>query len=509
MKKQIFYVSRNKLTYEELAFFTCLQGLVNKKEQTLLLDVDHYLEYIDRSKYELDSVDFMSVVNMFMSSLSHYVLYHLDSKSTEINAAFSIAAATGALAVPDTLEYLVKEKLLLLEDLTKLGLDNLEIQKYAFDKYRDKLAKNGLIHQPIARSDDNFLISLLDFSITNKWFVLYVDESEEQRRFLDEVLSYLDKGICIYGWTSDEISFVSQISKYGDAIIPMDWSSNHSFFGTFSPKKVERKKHVEEIKPNKHYVSFVVSDGDNIQWLEREFCFCSFYKNFATVKRNYPLTMSVSPALIDLNPKCLEYIYDHATNEDFICGVSGYGYMNPCVFPKEHLPFYTKKTSEYLSLMGINVVMLLDNLKDMNEENVNFVLSTYAKHQNIIGGVYEIDPIKYEGGKGKIFWIDDKPFISVKASLWNIFESKEEEKTNKDQLILRLAALINSLPIAPHSEDGYSVINVHPWSTTCDDLDKLVKLLDENVQILGIEQLISLMRKNIKSNTEETMNGFN
>ncbi len=498
MKKQIFCVRHITLSDDELALFTCLQGLANKIKPELLLDVDHYLDFIDKNEYEILMIDFKTALNKYLPSLSSYLLYNLDPSSTEINAAFSISAATGALAIPSSLEYLVKGKLSLVEDLTKLGLDNLNVQRYAFAKYKDKLSKTGLIHEPIGKNDGHFLISLRDFAITNKWFVLYVDESKEQRRFLDEVLSYLDKGICIYGWTSDEISFVNQISKYGDAIIPMDWSSNHSFFGTFSPKKVARKKHYEEIKENRHYLSFVVSDGDNIQWLERSYCFSSFYMDLASVRRKYPLTMSISPALIDLNPMCLEYIYHHVDNEDFICGVSGYGYMNPCVFPREFLPAYVKKTSEYLSFMDINVAMLLDNKRDMSKEKVEFVVSSYAKCPNIIGGVYEIDPSKYEGGKGKVFWANDKPFISVKASLWNLFDRKEEEETNKEKLINDLAGFINSLPIDPFEESGYSVINVHPWSTTCKDLDKLVNLLSDNVQILGIEQLILLMRKNIK-----------
>lgn len=497
MKKTVYYVSKKALSNDEVALFTCLQGLINAQNPELLLDVDHYLEFVG-DEYELQEISFLEAVEKYLPSLSSYILYRLSPESTQINAAFSISAATRALAVPLSLERLVKGKLTLSENLDKLNLDNLAIQRYAFDKYKDKLSKSGLIHQPGARDDDNFLISLRDFSITNKWLVLYCDESKEQRAFLDEVLSYLDKGICIYGWTSDEISFVNQISKYGDAIVPMDWSANHSFFGTFSPKLVTRKKHQEEIKPNKHYVSFVVSDGDNVQWLERDFCFSSFYKKYGEVKRNYPLTVSLSPALIDLSPRCLEYIYSHSSNEDFICGVSGYGYMNPCVFPKEYLPSYVDKTSKYLSLMDINVVMLLDNLNDMTKDNVDFVLSSYAKCPNIIGGIYEIDPSKYEGGKGKVFWSNGKPFVSVKASLWNVYDSKEDEKPSKTRLISSLASFINSLPVSPFKEEGYSVINVHPWSTSCLDLDELVNLLNENVQILGIEQLLALMRENIR-----------
>lgn len=498
MKKNIYCVSRKTLTNDELALFTCLQGLVNKKTPELILDVDHYLEFVDENLYRINHLSFKEVIDKYFSITDKYVLYELSETSTQINAAFSYSAVTDALAVPKVLENLVKGKLTLLEDLSLLNLDNLAIQKYVFNKFKDKFNKNGLIHEPLPGKGCEFLISLRDFAITNKWFVLYVDESKEQRQFLDEVLSFLDKGICIYGWTSDEISFVNQISKYGDAIIPMDWSSNHSFFGTFTPKKVTRKHHFEEVKPDKHYISLVVSDGDNIQWLERDFCFSSFYLDYAKTKRDYPLTVSLSPALIDLNPMCLNYIYSHSTNEDFIPGVSGYGYMNPCVFPKEFLASYAKKTSDYLSLLDVNVVMLLDNLADMSDENVAFVLDKYAKYDNIIGGVYEIDPTKYEGGKGRVYFSNNKPFVSVKISLWNIYDNEEEIEKNKDKLIHDVASFINSQIVSPTTVDGYSVINIHPWSTSCLDVDKLVNLLSDKIQILGIEQLLLLMRKNIK-----------
>lgn len=498
MKKNIYTVSRKTLTNDELALFTCLQGLVNKKTPELILDVDHYLEFIDEEKYQINHLSFKEVIEKYLLNFDKYVLYELSETSTQINAAFSYCAVSDALAVPSALESLVKGKLTLLEDLTILNLDNFEIQKYVFNKFKDKFNKNGLIHEPLPTNGNEFLISLRDFALTNKWFVLYVDESKEQRQFLDEVLSFLDKGICIYGWTSDEISFVNQISKYGDAIIPMDWSSNHSFFGTFSPKKVTRKHHIEEIKPNKHYVSLVVSDGDNIQWLERDFCFSSFYLDYAKTKRNYPLTVSISPALIDLNPMCLNYIYSHSVNEDFISGVSGYGYMNPCVFPRNYLSAYTNKTSEYLSLLDVNVAMFLDNLADMSDDNVSFVLDNYAKHDNIIGGVYEIDPTKYEGGKGKVYFSNGKPFVSVKISLWNIYDSEDEKETNKEKLIHDVASFINNQVVSPNTVDGYSVINIHPWSTTCLDVNKLVNLFSDKIQILGIEQLLLLMTKNIK-----------
>lgn len=61
-----------------------------------------------------------------------------------------------------------------------------------------------------------------------------------------------------------------------------------------------------------------------------------------------------------------------------------------------------------------------------------------------------------------------------------------------------MATFINSQIVSPNTVDGYSVINIHPWSTSCLDVDKLVNLFSDKIQILGIEQLLLLMSKNIK-----------
>ena len=53
----------------------------------------------------------------------------------------------------------------------------------------------------------------------------------------------------------------------------------------------------------------------------------------------------------------------------------------------------------------LSVVCLLDNVNNAtNANNVADRLSSYARFDNILGGICEMDPDRYGSGKGKIFW---------------------------------------------------------------------------------------------------------
>lgn len=494
-KKFVYVIDDNKCNEEQVALLTNIQGLVNSVNRELVFNTDHYLLYINTTKYDLVYLSYEEVLEKYLPCFDKYIVYKYDRMETQVDAAFSYSAASKILAIPDTLLNLVKNKECV-EDLRKIYQNNIQIQKYVFEKFQDNWRKDGLIHMPFNK--DNLMVKFRDYAIAHNWFCFRVGESKEDREFLDEVLSVLNKGIHIYGWTSDEISFVEQISKYGDTIIAMDWCCNHSFFGRFHPRTFNRNHIKTLIKPHKHYVCLCVSDGDNVQWLERDFTFSSFFGKRKIVRRDYPLTFSISPLLVDLNPKCLKYIYGEMINEDVVCGVSGYGYMNPCVFPSEYLPMFASKTNEYFKYADIQVNCMLDNLKYVDSDKFEQVLEEFSKQPNIIGTFYQMDPIRYEGGKGRVWWKNDKPFISVKYSFWNEWKNDDERKPNMEKLINSIATQVNNSVIDETSIEGYSLINVHPWSTTWADVDKLVSKFSDDIQVIGAEQFVNMIREKVK-----------
>ena len=145
--------------------------------------------------------------------------------------------------------------------------------------------------------------------------------------------------------------------------------------------------------------------------------------------------------------------------------------------------------------MDLNVVCLLDNINNIkSQENVNKRLYFYGK-SDIIGGIWEIDPDRYSSGNGKIYYVNDKPFVSVKYSLWCTYAKVgEAPKSFLDEYI----NILNSLKPNIHSKDGYTVLNVHPWSISIQDLDYIVSNLNDDIELVYADELINLIKKNVR-----------
>lgn len=490
MKQLIPLLKTTSLTESELALAVSLQGLLAQKGKTFLIDCDHYKQFIDQNLFSVRPVFLSSLIAENTKVIPGYVLFDFAKCDGSLNAANMLSSAKGYLAVPSDCEGLVAGLFPCVRDLRKENPAT--IQERVFDECLPFFRKDGLIHQ-VERAD-NHKINLRDYGIRNHWAIVYCDETEKGRKFLDHVLSSLDAGIAIYGWTTDEVSFVEFISHYGDYVVPSDWSANRAFFASDQGTTIHFSPKHAEILPNKHYVAIEVSDGDNTQWLERDFPFEGYYGKRTEVSHNYPLAFTIAPSLTYLTPAALHYIYSRASNESFAAGVSGAGYMNPCAFPEKELPAFVKKTSRMMKEASLSVVTLLDNKKYMCDAAVNRVINEYAKYPEIEGGVWEVDPICYEGNNGKIYFSDNhKPFVSVRYSLW----SPTGGTTTDRSWIDRIAKKINQLPVAPKEEEGYSIINVHPWSTSNDDVDYLVNKLSDKVQILPLEDFINLIKKNL------------
>ena len=59
------------------------------------------------------------------------------------------------------------------------------------------------------------------------------------------------------------------------------------------------------------------------------------------------------------------------------------------------------------------------------------------------------------------------------------------------------AATVNGYPADINSINGYSVINIHPWTIGPDDLAYFVSQLDDGVEVLPVDQLLAAVEQNI------------
>ena len=487
----VYAIKAGEMSREAFALAIFLQGGVNRHSRRLVLDVDNYLSYI---KDEIVFLTLDEAITRFAGEFDGLAVFDLGAGDVSVNLAATACAAENLLGVPRGLLGLLPAGRVVF-DAADIHGTNAERQRQIFYRYRDKLDRRGLVHQVVV--GDDYHLQLRDFAIARGYLTFFTDETDEDLAFRREVLTWAERNIPVYGWTTDEIGFVRSISEYGNYVIPMDWSCNHSYFGTDRAVCVKQKTDSPKpLTPGKHYLTIVVSDGDNVQWLERDFTTTSHYGQRMRSAHGYPMNWTIAPSMAQLCPEVLRYIYGQAKHDYFITGVSGVGYNNIMTYPREHLPRYAQLTAEAMASADLTYMCMLDNLATTEDTaEVTARLDEFAKYDGIGGGIWELDPDRYESGRGRVFFSSNgKPFVSVRLSLWH--PSNRPEMVTPEW-VESYADRINALPVKPDSIDGYTVLNVHPWTTNIAELDALVAHLADHVEIVSVRDFLEGVRRNI------------
>ena len=185
--------------------------------------------------------------------------------------------------------------------------------------------------------------------------------------------------------------------------------------------------------------------------------------------------------------------------DSFITGPSGAGYGRISMMSPSEVRAYSDITAAAMLKSGISTITLLDEIKtEIDFASYSAKLGYFARYDNITGGILQVDPDDYTGGygggRGRVFFSNDKPFVSVGFSLWH--PSGDAAQVNQEWLKAQ-ADIINSYPADINTINGYTVINVHPWTVGPDDLAYFVSQLDDGVEFLSADELLAAVAQNI------------
>lgn len=423
-----------------------------------------------------------------------YIVYKKGDVS--VNIAATLAGITGFLPVceDDVAKY---QALGLVE---KFNVNSAALTyKWLFNNVMSELSSAGLVHQNY-QSVGVTNKYIKDYGICNKYFYVYYDEvSIVGNSFKKTLHSFLDDNCPIFGYTYSEDSDVAFFSQYGQFIVPTDYTCNLTFLAAdaFAGKKFEQPNDDSELpaEQGKHYVAFVVSDGDNATYWQNTAAFATNYMNAAGRENDtFPVTWSITPSLADLMPLVLENVYSNQSNGyDYFCApVSGQGYINAGNFEAEndgeYFADFVSKLDVYMGKSDLSVVTVIGG--NQKGDLVN-VLHGYASAENVTGGIV-YDGSKYFGANpGGVIWIDGKPFVQPRDSLWETTPAY-------------IAARINTYSTDITTIDAYSIINVHPWSHSYEDIRKIVGMLNENVEVVSVDRIINMMADNVADQSNTT-----
>ena len=410
----------------------------------------------------------------YRSMLSGYVLYDRAVNAHSINLATSIAGVTNAIMVdPATLSYANAAGLPLIADTRNMTYS----QVYA--QYGSQFNKAMLFHHGTTYDE-----TLRDYAIMNRGFVFYTDPTD-----LNPYAANQDHEGRIYGWGTSEFDLFWQASQNNQQIVAGDWTWSGSTTAKWKVPLAPQPYHAPAdvvTEAGKHYVAFVMSDGDNVSsltgaWATDPRWFGSPYRG------NFDMTWDLTSTLAEVNPVAFNYYYQHASSgahKDNFVSAHGAGTLFPSQYPDN--AGLVASISQSMKTADQKVVSILDPSYDTN------TLYPILDDPQVMGMMFKTYDAGYRGRDGTLDWHNGKPILSVKYSLWDGIQTARQiadalnASTHRDGV---------------HDPASYSIVNVHPWSTLgptgtgfgepMSNLNQLVQWLDPTkVKVVTLEELM-------------------
>ena len=504
--EEITVIKSSRFSNAQMHTLISLQGLVSKTSPAIFIDYGYQankdaLSELEKAGHKILYNDengepwtFDALINRFKSYIADngYILYATPDDHGQLNTATNLATINGWLPVSANLEEAVVA--LGLEKRADISNDNIDLAylKKFYNEYKDCFRKDSLVHMYYNAK------GMRDFAIQHNIFVLYIEDADyEGRLFRDKVMRELKPTSIIFGWCQYEIKFTESASRFGHTVIPSDHSYNLSILASFNAtdEKIGSLNETEtktELDPTKHYVAIVYSDGDNAQWIQNGF---NEYHTWQSYNNDVPVTWTFAPIMAEIADVDVVRTMNAYNNGAFITGPSGGGYSRITKMNAKELEAFSDLTAAMMLESGMTVMTLLDEMIDGSFDTVmQSKLRYFARYDNIHGGILQLDPDNYAGGGGRVYFVNDKPFITVGHSLWYP-TGNASDVTN--EWLAEQAAIINAKPADINSINGYTVINVHPWTVGPDDLAYFVSQLGDNVEVITATEMIDAVSENV------------
>jgi hypothetical protein len=450
-------------------------------DELVWLDITYhdYIQWFTGVKERLrfrirDTLDQWQLLQRYKDAgiVKGYVLYSFDisegnnhtpraGMDHSVNVATTAASLLGGVLISEELE----------EQAQEMGLSLLldardKNELWAFNEFKEHLNKTiALAQEP--RTYHNRAIAIAH----NMMVIFGMNEPAAS------LYKWMEPKSTVIGWNlGDEGDFVSQISTYGHIMVASNWSTNLVLLsaGTETWKLETPCKTVDpgsiDYNDGKHAVSFVLSDGDNLQWMMINYVYHPYYwanPDFGSFPFNFGMCLG------DLNQACPEVLSEiQRTQPDSSSVVlHGGGYYYPDEIGRSRsdidredlLRLHARQIGFYMNRSGSRILMFI--CKDVDSYYAEEAYQIFAQEIEGLTGMMALQYYPYEGGNGKVMWFPDKngidiPVVTAKFSLWANLNLPRSGTPAK------IARLINEAAAAAgNSEDTFTAWTVvHSWS---------------------------------------------
>lgn len=385
-----------------------------------------------------------------------------ESEGTDrsVNVATSLAGLLGGIIIDEALEPQAKARgLKLLMDVRD------KTQLWCFETYQSQFNRRLLCHQTPRKG------AARDLAIAQKAFTLcgYDAPAEAALRWLEPLSPIL-------GWNGgDEFKTTRMSTVYGHFQTATDWCLNLPLLMAgseklpgpqprgFDPKTIDWQD-------QRSAVSFINSDGDNVQWYEIGF-FLHGQDYWTSPERGrMPFGWSCCFAhLRQLAPQIIDYACATQRPNDWFIEWGG-GYYYPDLFALERpdrwglLARHAQRTWAWMKQNNTRVIGF--NVRKFDSPDALKSYEVFAQQTEGLLAILVFQYSPYEGGAGKVFWVKDKkgvevPVFTTRYSIWS--QTKPRERSGSPAKIAReIRETVAQTPAAELPRLDWVV--VHVWS---------------------------------------------
>ncbi len=403
-----------------------------------------------------------------------------------LNIAAMVASVNNAcVAYPEHIE---KYDLEVVEDLRGKFEVNWKAYKWAFENLWPQMNHNAVA----CLGPYPELSHLRDYLVGKKIFTFWMGGTKDspnwkrEKEHIGRLLGKMPVNIPVMGfpWFGEgygigERKGVRLISEYGKFLVPVDWKANLSFWTGLEAKTKEFKQKEPKkikLKKDKVYVTFCVSDGDNLNtWFDY---FINYWKS--DLRGEYPVGWTMGPSLIDMQAPLLDYYYSTMSNRDsFGAAVVGIGYM----YPKHYGDAYGSKrekiwnqflemTEEYMKKLDMKWLWSWktgvnrgDNLKDMARkiDGLEVLLDDYA-------GGHDYETANY---------------ILNDVAVFHCINEKRNPRELVDEVIAEIG----------DRRPAFSNVFLHNWAVQFEDIKEIAESFPDDYVIVRPEELGDLYKQ--------------
>lgn len=325
------------------------------------------------------------------------------------------------------------------------------------------------------------------------------------------------------GWgDGNELAFSKSASNYALFNVASNWCDNllvtSADAHNYQPQKVKTLdlKSIDFSKTGSFH-SFVMSDGDNLQWMQRGFFFDQKY--WANPSHgDFPMGFtSCMATLSETIPDAVDYMVSTQPDQTTVIEAEGgYNYVDEFGVMtsdrKKNLRDFAIKLNTHMKKTGARVLEII--CLDLNSQASKDAYQIYAEEIENLSGIIAIQFSPYEGGDGKIFWPTNKegihiPVVTAKYSLWANLPPTFVRSGDPDKISGFINAKADAAKQAGTQSMDWTI--VHAWSSFTENgitatgltpVSWCVDKLNANVTVVSPEEL--LWRIRMKHYPDET-----